>query len=326
MSCSCFGFQDTFVPRLAHRLLPSRTFFSGTRDTMVSVARANTLAKLTRVTATETAALDTELATMATDPWVVEARGTIEALFSAMEAAEDVLHRMVMKLSGHARVGAAAAAATPGCDAGEWLSSGIQWHAVARHRPVRLGRLVTLPQSEPHPCGAAELGTCLDGVATRACGSARPSSGCGRGTDGTRACAAGASTGASAVKASATAAAGGSAWWRALHAGHASCQGSAATCLHARVIGWGATQAATAGLGADHCRRHAAHACSCGENDLPDARRGNPLRQSGGCHADPRGTQAVAAVGHHECHGIGTRWPAVLLRGRVSGGLEDGHG
>ena len=84
------------MPRLAHSLLPSRTFFSGTRDTMVSVARANTLAKLTRVTATETAALDTELATMATDPWAVEARGTIEALFSAMEAAEDVLHRMVM--------------------------------------------------------------------------------------------------------------------------------------------------------------------------------------------------------------------------------------
>ena len=96
MFCSFPGFQDTFVPRLAHSLLPSRTFFSGTRDTMVSVARANTLAKLTRVTATETAALDTELATMATDPWAAEARGTIEALFSAVEAAEDVLHRMVM--------------------------------------------------------------------------------------------------------------------------------------------------------------------------------------------------------------------------------------
>ena len=83
----------------AYPLAEAGAVSSGTRDTMVIVARVRTLAKATRATVHETAVVDAELATLDADPWVVEARAMLEARYAALEAAEEQLHLCAAHIS-----------------------------------------------------------------------------------------------------------------------------------------------------------------------------------------------------------------------------------
>ena len=81
-----FCFQLHVVPRPAHSLVPGpAASLPVKRGSMVSRARAHTLAKLSRASATDAAELGMQLATMSTDPWAVEARATLEARFATVE-------------------------------------------------------------------------------------------------------------------------------------------------------------------------------------------------------------------------------------------------
>ena len=66
-----------------------------TLSTMVTVARAHTLAKLTRASAHEAADADMQLGTLGMDVWAVDARARLEARFEALERAEEELHQCV---------------------------------------------------------------------------------------------------------------------------------------------------------------------------------------------------------------------------------------
>ncbi len=65
---------------------------------MVTMARAHTLAALTRASAHEAAGAEMQLATLGRDVWAVDARARLEARFAALETLVEELHQWVTEI------------------------------------------------------------------------------------------------------------------------------------------------------------------------------------------------------------------------------------
>ena len=88
------GFKRQFVPCQAQQVTSPKV----TRATMVTRARAHSMAKLIRASAYEDATVDEELAMTPSDPWAREERDAIKERFVVLEAAEEPLHELVMSV------------------------------------------------------------------------------------------------------------------------------------------------------------------------------------------------------------------------------------